>query len=169
MDGENSAERLKRKLAVILASDVAGYNRLMSISEDDTVGRFSKAAQTFVQIIEKHEGRVFNTAGDAILAEFSSAVNAVRCGIDFQSINNKENLRLPQERQLLFRIGIAVGDVIVHYHQRNSAAAVTQCPKCGVTNANFVRGVCRACYMRDYHQRRSAAAVKDKQIPPHAR
>jgi class 3 adenylate cyclase len=54
------------------------------------------------------------SAGDAILAEFSSAVNAVRCGIDFQSINNKENLRLPQERQLLFRIGIAVGDVIVH-------------------------------------------------------
>jgi hypothetical protein len=50
------------------------------------------------------------------------------------------------------------------YHQRHSAAAVTQCPKCGVTNANFVRGVCRACYMRDYHQRRSAAAVKDKQI-----
>jgi class 3 adenylate cyclase len=114
MDGGNSAERLKRKLAVILASDVAGYSRLVSISEDDTIRRFSRAAQTFVQIIEKHEGRVFNTAGDAILAEFSSAVNAARCGIDFQSVNNKENLSLPQERQPLFRIGIAVGDVIVH-------------------------------------------------------
>jgi class 3 adenylate cyclase len=114
MDAEQSSERLKRKLAVILASDVAGYSRLVSISEDDTIRRFRKAAQTFVQIIEKYEGRVFNTAGDAILAEFSSAVNAVRCGIDFQSVNNKENLSLPQERQLLFRIGIAVGDVIVH-------------------------------------------------------
>jgi hypothetical protein len=49
------------------------------------------------------------------------------------------------------------------YHQRRSAAAVTQCPKCGVASANFVHGACRACYMRDYHQRRSAAAVKDKQ------
>jgi hypothetical protein len=49
------------------------------------------------------------------------------------------------------------------YHQRRSAAAVTQCPKCGVASANFVHGVCRACYMRDYHQRRSAAAAKDKQ------
>jgi hypothetical protein len=50
------------------------------------------------------------------------------------------------------------------YHQRRSAAAVTQCPRCGVASANFVRGVCRACYMRDYHQRRSAAAVEDKQM-----
>jgi class 3 adenylate cyclase len=74
MDAEqSSSERLKRKLAVILASDVAGYSRLVSISEDDTIGRFRKAAQTFVQIIEKHEGRVFNTAGDAILAEWHRA------------------------------------------------------------------------------------------------
>jgi hypothetical protein len=50
------------------------------------------------------------------------------------------------------------------YHQRRSAAAVTQCPRCGVASANFIQGVCRACYMRDYHQRRSAAAAKDKQI-----
>jgi hypothetical protein len=52
------------------------------------------------------------------------------------------------------------------YHQRRSAAAVTQCPRCLVASANFVRGVCRACYMRDYHQRRSAAAVEDKQMVP---
>ena len=50
------------------------------------------------------------------------------------------------------------------YHQRRSAAAVTQCPRCGVASANFAQGVCRACYMRDYHQRRSAAAAKDKQM-----
>jgi hypothetical protein len=86
----------------------------VSISEDDAIGRFRKAAQIFAGIIQKHEGRVFNTAGDAILAEFSSAVNAVRCGIEVQSVNTKENLSLPQDRRLLFRIGIAVGDVIVH-------------------------------------------------------
>jgi adenylate cyclase len=114
MNAEISAERLRRKLAVILASDVAGYSRLVAISEDDAIGRFRKAAQTFVQIIQKHEGRVFNTAGDAILAEFSSAVNAIRCSIEFQSVNDKENLGLPEEQRLLFRIGIAVGDVIVH-------------------------------------------------------
>src|SRR5215475_6069976 len=56
------------------------------------------------------------------------------------------------------------------YHQRRSAAAVTQCPRCGVASANFVQGVCRACYMRDHHQRRSAAAAKNKQMaqPNHA-
>jgi class 3 adenylate cyclase len=114
MDAEDSAKNLRRKLAVILASDVAGYSRLVSISEDETIRRFRKAAQTFVALIRKHEGRVFNTAGDAILAEFDSAVNAARCAVDFQSANNSENLNLPQERRLLFRIGLAVGDVIVN-------------------------------------------------------
>ncbi len=116
MDAEDSAEKLKRKLAVILASDVAGYSRLVSISEDETIRRFRKAAQTFVGLIQKHEGRVFNTAGDAILAEFDSAVNAARCAVDFQAVNNSENLNLPHERRLLFRIGLAVGDVIVSHN-----------------------------------------------------
>jgi len=116
MDAEDSAERLKRKLAVILASDVAGYSRLVSISEDETIRRFRKAAQTFVGLIQKHEGRVFNTAGDAILAEFDSAVNAARCAVDFQAVNNSENLNLRHERRLLFRIGLAVGDVIVSHN-----------------------------------------------------
>ena len=114
MDVEDSAEKLKRKLAVILASDVAGYSRLVSISEDETIRRFRKAAQTFVGLIRKHEGRVFNTAGDAILAEFDSAVNAARCAVNFQSVNSSENLNLRHERRLLFRIGLAVGDVIVN-------------------------------------------------------
>jgi class 3 adenylate cyclase len=114
MNTDTSAERLKRKLAVILASDVAGYSRLVSISEDDAIVRFRKAAQTFTGLIRKHDGRIFNTAGDAILAEFDSAVNAARCAVDFQSVNNGENLNLPQERRLLFRIGLAVGDVIVN-------------------------------------------------------
>src|SRR5262245_46921615 len=114
MDVEDSAEKLKRKLAVILASDVAGYSRLVSISEDETIRRFRKAAQTFIGLIRKHEGRVFNTAGDAILAEFDSAVNAARCSVDFQSVNNSENLNLPQERRPLFRIGLSVRDVIVN-------------------------------------------------------
>jgi adenylate cyclase len=114
MDVEDSAEKLRRKLAVILASDVAGYSRLVSISEDETIRRFRKAAQTFVGLIRKHEGRVFNTAGDAILAEFDSAVNAARCAVDFQSVSHSENLNIPQERRLLFRIGLAVGDVIVN-------------------------------------------------------
>src|SRR5262249_22016128 len=75
---------------------------------------FRKASQPFVGLIRKLEGRVLTPAGDAILAEFDSAVNAARCAVDFQSANNGENLGLPPERRLLFRIGLAVGDVIVN-------------------------------------------------------
>ncbi len=104
---------MRRKLAVILASDVAGYSRLVAAEEEDTVRRFRSAATDFFERVQKWRGRVFNTAGDAILAEFESAVDATRCAIDIQDANNAQNAATDPSRRLLFRIGIAIGDVLV--------------------------------------------------------
>lgn len=104
---------LRRKLAVILASDVAGYSRLVAADEEDTVRHFQVAAARFRERMQKHRGRVFNTAGDAILAEFESAVDAVRCALEFQNANTADNAAVDPAKKLLFRIGIAIGDVLV--------------------------------------------------------
>lgn len=104
---------LRRRLTVILAADVAGYSRLVAEDEEDTLHRFNRAAEIFAACVSKHHGRVFNTAGDAILAEFPSALDATRCAIDFQEANNAAQDALPPPRQIRFRIGIATGDVVV--------------------------------------------------------
>jgi class 3 adenylate cyclase len=103
---------LKRKLAVILASDVAGYSALIATDEEQTIRRFTEASRIMHDMIESQSGRVFNTAGDAILAEFDSAVNAVRCAIDIQEALATGNSDFP-DRALRLRIGIAIGDVVV--------------------------------------------------------
>jgi adenylate cyclase len=104
---------MKRTLTVILASDVAGYSRLIGEAEEETIKRFNETARTFADLVNKNDGRIFNTAGDAILAEFGSAVSATRCAIDIQQANNSLNVGLAESRRLLFRIGIALGDVVV--------------------------------------------------------
>ena len=104
---------MRRKLTVILASDVAGYSRLIGEDEEDTVRRFREIAAEFAGFVQQHQGRIFNTAGDAILAEFASAVDATRCAIAIQCSNNARNAAVPGERRIIFRIGLAVGDVVV--------------------------------------------------------
>jgi hypothetical protein len=104
---------MRRTLTVILASDVAGYSRLVADHEEDTIARFRHAATVFAALVKKHEGSIFNTAGDAILAKFDSAVDAVRCAIDIQDANNGENASIAERDKLLFRMGIAIGDVVV--------------------------------------------------------
>jgi adenylate cyclase len=104
---------MRRKLTVILASDVAGYSRLVGADEEDTVRRFREAAAEFAILVEQHQGRIFNTAGDAILAEFASAVDATRCAIAIQHANNARSAAVAPERRIVFRIGLAVGDVVV--------------------------------------------------------
>ena len=106
-------ERVKRRLAVILASDVAGYSRLVGVDEEDTVRRLGVIMARFRELVTAHDGRVFNTAGDAILAEFTSAVDAVRCALDIQEATRAANIDHAPDRRIAFRIGIAVGDVIV--------------------------------------------------------
>src|SRR3954453_2534067 len=108
-----SGVTMRRTLTVILASDVAGYSRLVAANEEDTIERFRQAATVFTDLVKKYHGSVFNTAGDAILARFDSAVDATRCAIDIQDANNANNGSQPDEKKLLFRIGIAIGDVLI--------------------------------------------------------
>ncbi len=108
-----AGEHLRRKLAVILASDVAGYSALISADEEGTVRRYAEISRLMHKLVSQQAGRVFNTAGDAILAEFDSAVNAVRCAIDVQEAVNALDGAEPGRGRLRLRIGIAIGDVIV--------------------------------------------------------
>ena len=105
---------LERKLSTILSADVAEYSRLMGEDEEQTLNTFRAHKQVFESLVAMHRGRVFNTAGDAILAEFASAVEAVRCATEIQAALHTCNDQLPPSRQVRFRIGINLGDVMVH-------------------------------------------------------
>ncbi len=106
-------QRIKRKLAAILAADVEGYTRLMRADEEATLNTLSDYREIIDDLIARHDGRVFSTGGDSVLAEFGSAVEAVRCAISFQEEITTRNAELPDDRKLRFRIGINVGDVMV--------------------------------------------------------
>jgi len=110
-DGESSA--LTRRLATILSCDVAGYSRMMGENEEATVKTLRAHRAVFDALLKQHHGRVFNTAGDMILAEFPSAVEAVRCATEIQSALHTRNEQLPAGRKMLFRMGINLGDVVV--------------------------------------------------------
>ena len=102
-----------RRLATILAADVVGYSRLMAEDEESTVRTLHAHREIIDRLITRHEGRIFNTAGDSVLAEFGSAVEAVRCATTIQDELRVRNAELPEARRMLFRIGINIGDVIV--------------------------------------------------------
>ncbi len=104
---------LERKLATILSADVAGYSRLMAENEEETLRIFRGHRQVFESLVAMHRGRIFNTAGDAILAEFPSAVEAVRCATEIQTALHTRNDQLPTARQVKLRIGVNLGDVMV--------------------------------------------------------
>src|SRR5437879_6407085 len=103
---------MKRKIAAIFAADIAGYSRLVAEDEEETLRRLASYRQVTDDFIAKGGGRIFNTAGDAVLAEFPSAVEAVRCAIDIQERLRTRNMAYPPSRQMAFRIGITIGDVV---------------------------------------------------------
>src|SRR4051812_16909594 len=103
---------MKRKIAAIFAADIAGYSRLVAEDEEETLRRLASYRSVVDDFIVKAGGRIFNTAGDAVLAEFSSAVEAVRCAIDIQESLRTRNMAYPASRQMHFRIGITIGDVV---------------------------------------------------------
>src|SRR6202162_3455039 len=95
-----------------MAADIAGYSKLVGEDEEETLRRLASYRAVFDDFIARASGRVFNTAGDAILAEFPSAVEAVRCAIDVQESLRTRNLAYPPSRQMNFRIGMTIGDVV---------------------------------------------------------
>jgi adenylate cyclase len=103
---------MKRKIAAIFAADIAGYSRLVAEDEEETLRRLAAYRAVVDDFIIKASGRIFNTAGDAVLAEFSSAVEAVRCAIDIQESLRTRNMAYPPSRQMSYRIGITIGDVV---------------------------------------------------------
>jgi class 3 adenylate cyclase len=103
---------VKRKISAILAADIAGYSKLTAEDEEETLRRLAMYRAVFDDFVARWGGRVFNTAGDAALAEFPSSVDAVRCAVDVQESVRARNLAYPQSRQMLYRIGITVADVV---------------------------------------------------------
>ena len=107
-------ERVERRLAAVLAADVAGYSRLMGIDEEGTLARLKAARKTVVDpTIATHRGRIVKTTGDGILVEFASAVDAARCATEVQRGMAAQNADVPQNARIYFRIGIHVGDIII--------------------------------------------------------
>ena len=108
---------LERKLTAILCADVFGYSRLMGEDEEATHRTLTSHRKIIDSLIEQHHGRFVNSAGDSVLAEFASVVNAVQCAVDIQTTLKAENASLPPERRMEFRIGVNSGDVIVDGEQ----------------------------------------------------
>jgi adenylate cyclase len=104
---------VERKLAAIFAADIAGYSRLMAGNEISTLARLKACRAIIDELIASHRGRIFNTAGDSVVADFASAVDAVQCAVAVQTAIAKENASDPGDELMRFRIGVHVGDVIV--------------------------------------------------------
>src|SRR3954469_7970050 len=102
-----------RKLAAILAADVVGYSRLVSVDEDRTLARLRALRSDLIDpTIAVHNGRVIKRTGDGALVEFRSVVDAVRCAIEVQNGMVERNAGVAQDRRIEFRIGIHLGDVV---------------------------------------------------------
>jgi class 3 adenylate cyclase len=112
-EADRQSSQVERKLVTILSADVAEYSRLMSEDEERTLLTFQEYSQTFRALVDMHHGRIFNTAGDALLAEFTSPIEAVRCATDIQAALRTRNDLLPPARQVHFRIGVNLGDVMM--------------------------------------------------------
>ena len=105
-------EGFKRKLTAILSADVEGYSRLMSEDEEATVRTLTTYREVMTTLIQQHNGKVLDSPGDNLLAEFASVVDAVQCAVSIQKEISSRNTELPEHRRMLFRIGINLGDVI---------------------------------------------------------
>jgi len=107
-----NTERAKRKLSAILSADVKGYSRLMGEDEVGTVRTLKEYREVMSKLIKEYRGRVVDSPGDNILAEFASVVDALECSIEIQKELKAKNAVLPDNRKMQFRIGVNLGDVI---------------------------------------------------------
>jgi class 3 adenylate cyclase/alpha-beta hydrolase superfamily lysophospholipase len=109
---DNSSPSIRRRLAAILAADIAGYSRLMGEDEASTVRDLKGHQAVILPLVGHYGGRIIDTAGDGILAEFPSVINATECAVEIQTIMATRNEGVPESRHMLFSIGINLGDVI---------------------------------------------------------
>ncbi len=106
-------EKLKRRLTTVLCADAHGYSRLMGADEAGTLAILHRHRGIMAALIERHDGRIVNTWGDAVIAEFPSVVEAVQCAIETQQELSAQDPHLPEAQRMRFRIGINLGDVMV--------------------------------------------------------
>src|SRR5213595_1818695 len=108
-----ATERVERRLAAILAADVAGYSRLMGVDEEGTLARLKALRRELADPkIKEHRGRIVKTTGDGLLVEFASVVDAVRCAVEVQREMAARNAGVSEDKRIQFRIGINLGDII---------------------------------------------------------
>src|SRR5215470_13950906 len=107
------APPVERRLVAILSADVEGYSRLMHCDGEATISALSAHRGVVDTLIGQHRGRIANTAGDSVLAEFASVLDAVRCAIEIQQSLEQANDPEPEGRRMRFRIGVNVGDIMV--------------------------------------------------------
>jgi adenylate cyclase len=152
-----------RRLTTILAADVAEYSRLMRADEEATLSGLTNARTIIEALIAEHRGRIANTAGDALLAEFPSAVDGLACAIAMQRAIAKENEDAPPERRMLFRVGVHCGDVMPRNGDLfgdavNVAARLQALAEPG--------GICVSAAVREHVGTRVAAAFDDAGLQP---
>ena len=105
--------RVERRLSAIVSADVAGYSRLMGLDETGTARILREHRAVFDALVARHGGRIVKTAGDGVLVEFSSVVDAVECAVAVQAVMAERNDGIPQDKRMLFRIGINLGDILI--------------------------------------------------------
>ena len=138
-------QSVKRRLAAILAADVVGYSRLVALDEENALRILARHREILAELVMEHGGRVFGTAGDSVMVEFASAVQAVRAAVAIQRALKRHNEDLPTDRRMEFRIGINLGDVVADGHDLlgdgvNVAARVqTLAPSAGICITGAVR------------------------------
>lgn len=106
-------EKVKRRLSTILCADVAGYSRLMEADETGTLTALRRNRNAIARLVNRHDGRIVNTWGDAVIAEFSSVVEAVQCAVEVQSEISGNRETVLENQKMQFRIGVNLGDVLV--------------------------------------------------------
>ena len=148
-------DRVERRLAAILAGDVAGYSRLMGADDEGTLHAFKIHRKQLIDPkITEHRGRIVKTTGDGILVEFVSVVDAVRCAVDIQRGMAERNTDVPADKRIQFRIGINVGDIIIDGGDIFGD---------GVSSGGAARNACRS---RRYHgfERRPRSGARQAQL-----
>jgi class 3 adenylate cyclase len=153
----------ERRLAAILAADVAGYSRLMGRNEEETVRDLEAHQAVVLPLIAKHGGSIVNIAGDGIVAQFPSAVRAVECAVAIQKIMAERNFDVPADRRMLLRIGVNLGDIIHDgtrtYGDGINVAARLEPPGRARRHLHFIAGA-----RGDLRQARPAVARRGREI-----
>ena len=154
--------RVERRLAAILAADVAGYSRLMGLDEEGTLARLKAHRCDLIDPkIAEHRGRIVKTTGDGVLVEFASVVDAVRCALDIQSGMIPRNADVAGAKRVEFRIGINVGDIITE--DQDVSRASTQSESDGRVVLERVGAPCRwrvGCRDRSFCARQAPQPIR---------